>query len=250
MIRWVFLDVGNVLFNDEPQTCHILRRYHEALAQDQPELSFDQFLRAREGQVRQGNRWPTQSVMLQFLSARRMDQLYEQTVHEVRGIYDAVNLPMPQMALLLEKLCRSYRLGIIANQVIECRASLERRGVSRHFDVLAISEELSLHKPDRALFEWALDQAGVSPDEAVMVGDRHDNDVVPAAELGMQTIWVRWSSHRDKGWHPDDPLARQFLESQDRAPFYAQVTRPDVAATAVVPDIASVAAAVDRLAAP
>src|SRR3972149_3877226 len=91
------------------------------------------------------------------------------------------------------------------------------------FDVLAISEELSLHKPDRALFQWAMDRAGVSPDEAVRVGDRHDNDVVPAAGLGMHTIWVRWLSHADKGWHPQDPLARDFLESQDREPFYAQV---------------------------
>ena len=115
------------------------------------------------------------------------------------------------------------------------------------FDVLAISEELSLHKPDRALFQWAMDRAGVSPDEAVRVGDRHDNDVVPAAGLGMHTIWVRWLSHADKGWHPQDPLARDFLESQDREPFYAQVSRPDGTPSAIVADLSSVAPAVERL---
>lgn len=39
-----------------------------------------------------------------------------------------------------------------------------------------------------------LKQAGCSAREACMVGDRLDNDIVPAAEMGMSTVWVR------QGW--------------------------------------------------
>ena len=33
--------------------------------------------------------------------------------------------------------------------------------------------------------------AGCRPEEAVMVGDRLDNDIFPAKALGMGTVWVR-----------------------------------------------------------
>lgn len=32
---------------------------------------------------------------------------------------------------------------------------------------------------------------GCKPNEAVMIGDRLDNDIVPAKQLGMKTVWVR-----------------------------------------------------------
>ena len=36
-----------------------------------------------------------------------------------------------------------------------------------------------------------MSRAGCAPDEAVMIGDRTDNDIAPANELGMQTILIR-----------------------------------------------------------
>ena len=33
--------------------------------------------------------------------------------------------------------------------------------------------------------------AGCQPDEAAMIGDRPDNDIIPAAGVGMRTIWVK-----------------------------------------------------------
>ena len=37
----------------------------------------------------------------------------------------------------------------------------------------------------------ALDKAGCKPNEAYMIGDRLDNDILPAKKLGIKTIWVR-----------------------------------------------------------
>lgn len=59
------------------------------------------------------------------------------------------------------------------------------------FDVVSASAELGVSKPDRRIFTYALEQAGCRPEEALMVGDRLDNDVLPAKELGMKTVWVR-----------------------------------------------------------
>ena len=247
MIRWIFIDIGNVLFNDDPQTYYIHQRYFETAACRDPSLTFTQFLTDREHEVRIGNRWPTQTVMLRYLSRAELDALYHQVTDELRGIYDRMNFPMPHVQEMLDELAGRYRLGIIANQVVECRASLERRGLLDYLDVLAISEELNLHKPDPALFRWALNQCGVRPDEAVMVGDRHDNDIVPAATLGMHSIWVRWPSLAGKGWDPPDPEARAFVASHEREPFYGRVTQPEVEPSGTVSDLRGVAPTIDRL---
>src|SRR5262249_10519112 len=100
---------------------------------------------------------------------------------------------------------------------------------------------------DPGLFQWAMERAGVVPGECVMVGDRHDNDVVPAAALGLHTIWVRWQSLAGKGSDPSEPLARAYIETHQRVPFYGRVTQPDIEPSGTVHGLGSVAAAIERL---
>ena len=46
-------------------------------------------------------------------------------------------------------------------------------------------------KPDKKIFEMALNRAGCRPERAMMIGDRIDNDIIPAKKLGMKTIWIK-----------------------------------------------------------
>ena len=55
-------------------------------------------------------------------------------------------------------------------------------------DYIAASAELGIAKPDAAIFQWALKQAGCAARNAVMIGDRMDNDIAPANRLGMRTV--------------------------------------------------------------
>ena len=81
---------------------------------------------------------------------------------------------------------------------------------------MTLSEEVGLFKPDPALYLRALGDAGVGPNECVMIGDRLDNDIEPAATLGMATVWVRWPERKSKAWQPDDPDALAFRDSLER----------------------------------
>src|SRR5690348_3518694 len=85
-----------------------------------------------------------------------------------------------------------YRLGVIANQPTWIRRSLEEWGILNYFepDALVISDEVAVSKPQPEIFQFALKQAGIAPDEAVMVGNDYFNDVEPAKWLGMRTIWI------------------------------------------------------------
>jgi FMN phosphatase YigB (HAD superfamily) len=62
--------------------------------------------------------------------------------------------------------------------------------------------EVGLEKPDPAVFQLAPSQSGCKPSQAVMIGDRLDNDIRPARLLGWKTIrfaqgFARFQSPRD-----------------------------------------------------
>ena len=61
-------------------------------------------------------------------------------------------------------------------------------------------------KPSPEFFGWALDQAGVHPEQAAHVGNRLDTDVRPAKALGLATAWVL------RGEAPDHPTPEQLAE--------------------------------------
>lgn len=46
-------------------------------------------------------------------------------------------------------------------------------------------------KPDPRIFIEALRQSSCIPAETVMIGDRFDNDIMPAKKLGMHTVWAK-----------------------------------------------------------
>lgn len=91
----------------------------------------------------------------------------------------------------LKKLSRIYKIGVIANQSLGTSERLENLGVRKYIDLIIASAEEGVSKPDRRIFEIALERSSCKPENAVMIGDRIDNDIVPAKQLGMKTIWVK-----------------------------------------------------------
>lgn len=91
----------------------------------------------------------------------------------------------------LLKLCGRYHMGILANQAPGLSERLSAWGVRDFFDVVISSAEEGIDKSDPEIFRRALHRAGCSAEQAVMAGDRLDNDIAPAKALGMKTIWVR-----------------------------------------------------------
>jgi FMN hydrolase / 5-amino-6-(5-phospho-D-ribitylamino)uracil phosphatase len=83
-----------------------------------------------------------------------------------------------------------YRLAIIANQPARRHQQLQALGVKA--DVMAMSEELGVTKPDPAFFARSLElMDSPAPSDVAYVGDRVDNDVLPAAAAGMRSVWIR-----------------------------------------------------------
>jgi FMN hydrolase / 5-amino-6-(5-phospho-D-ribitylamino)uracil phosphatase len=82
------------------------------------------------------------------------------------------------------------RVAILANQPARRHAELLALGLRP--DVMAMSEELGVSKPDDAFFARSLELMGnPDPRTVAYVGDRVDNDLVPSRRNGLRPIWLR-----------------------------------------------------------
>ncbi len=107
----------------------------------------------------------------------------------LRSNFDADDL-YPDVRPTFSRLREMGRRVVIAgNQPVEARAALEAMDLGA--DAILISADLGSEKPSRDFFEKVSEAAGARPDEVLYVGDRVDNDVLPAKESGMQTALIR-----------------------------------------------------------
>ncbi|MEX2548425.1 MAG: HAD family hydrolase [Chloroflexota bacterium] len=82
-----------------------------------------------------------------------------------------------------------YRIAILANQPIDRTAELKALGVD--VDLLAMSDELGVHKPSPEFYARALELMAAEPWDIAYVGDRLDNDVLPSLAAGMHPVWLK-----------------------------------------------------------
>ncbi|HWA62524.1 MAG TPA: HAD family hydrolase [Caulobacteraceae bacterium] len=81
------------------------------------------------------------------------------------------------------------RIGLAGNQPEEAEGALADAKVPADF--IASSARWGVEKPSPAFFGKVVEAAGVAAGEIAYVGDRLDNDVLPAAAAGMTAVFIR-----------------------------------------------------------
>jgi len=177
-IRCVFFDVGYTLVDEDfvwQQRCREQAETEEAkrlgLTPGRIYAAIEEAARAYQPQYR--------SVVARYGLTR---------VAPYRHAYEKL---YPDAKPVLQALASRFVLGIIANQADGLRGRLQSWGIEHLFTHIMSSWEVRLMKPDPRLFHLSLNRAGCPADEALMVGDRLDNDIAPAKAVGMQTVWIR-----------------------------------------------------------
>lgn len=171
--KWIFFDVGSTLVDETEAYDH---RVREMLAGTN--ITFKEFDDVRIALAQQGldgNSAAIKHFGLTKTPWHSEDEIPYSDAHST-------------LAALVDK---RYKLGIIANQKLGTEERLESWGLRQYFDVIAASAEIGYSKPDKEIFEKAFELAGCTAEERVMVGDRLDNDIIPAKAIGMKTVWVK-----------------------------------------------------------
>ncbi len=171
-IKWIFFDMGSTLIDESLALEHRIR---DVIAGT--DITCGQFAEKMVFFARQNQ--PADLEAIKFFGLNKTPWHKED-----ERLY-------PHTLQCLEYIHKRYRTGIIANQSPGSKERLRRFGILKYIDLLIASAEVGVEKPDRHIFELALERAGCKPEEAAMVGDRLDNDIVPANEIGMYSIWVK-----------------------------------------------------------
>ena len=206
--RWLFFDLGNTLISEERAWERRIQRLASSL---------ERYGRRRGiEEVRAALREASEEFALRLITRaieKLIDDLEYRKLILTEARYDKeLESPYEGAEETLRKLSSRYRIGVIANQPAGTEERLRKWGLMSFISICLSSAEVGLEKPDPAIFQLALSQSGCEPEQAVMIGDRLDNDIRPARLLGWKTIriaqgFARFQSPRDGMDEADITLA-------------------------------------------
>jgi HAD superfamily hydrolase (TIGR01549 family) len=197
--RWLFFDLGNTLISEEAATqCRIqqlvgsLKRYGKRYSVE--DVRFALVEASREFAPRLITR--AIEKLTNDPQCRKLIEAEARYPKELESPYDGAEQT-------LRALSSRYLIGVIANQSGGTEERLAKWGLMPFISICLSSTEVGLEKPDPAIFKLALSQAGCTASQAVMIGDRLDNDIRPARLQGWKTIriaqgFARFQSPRDR----------------------------------------------------
>ena len=171
-VKWLFFDIGSTLVDETKVYDDIFQKIAVAAG-----VSAEYVKNMAIGFYRQNKRGHREVMRLLGVEYPEWSPLYEE-------LY-------PDTVKCLEVLEKKYYLGIIANHIPGAEKRLEGMGIRRYFDLIVTSAEEGVAKPDPGIFRIALNRAGCAPEQTVMIGDRIDNDIVPAKQMGMKTVRIK-----------------------------------------------------------
>lgn len=177
-IKAVIFDVGETLI-DESRVWRGWAAYLEV-----PEVDL---IAARDDLIARGE--PLGRVFDRFrasfdLAAARRERaaLGDTEMFDARDLYPDAEPCLHRLRAL------GYRVGIAGNQPKGAVAALEALKLSADF--IAMSATLGVTKPSATFFEKVAEMSGISAREIAYVGDRLDNDILPARAAGMAAIFL------------------------------------------------------------
>jgi putative hydrolase of the HAD superfamily len=203
MKKVLIFDFGGTIVTDESDDKLHLAFYKEFINMfnipSTPEEMF-QFLKAEIKEVlKTGHeRWENLSnaytrAVEKFLKSKNINVTpkHLETFRELYLKYhEEFTEPFPDAVETLLKLkSLGFRLAIISNidnEIIE--PILRKLGIIDIFEAIVTSEELGFGKPNVKIFEETLKRLGISPKDAIFVGDSFANDVQGAKNVGMDAI--------------------------------------------------------------
>lgn len=171
-IEWIFFDIGSTLVDESKAYEHRIKDTIQ-----NTNITYKQFCNLMIDFAKQGKNGYIEA-------AKELNLKITKWHSEDEFLY-------PNTIRTLKLLSEKYKIGIIANQPLGTQERLNKMEIDKYISLVISSAEENVSKPNLRIFKLALDRAGCSPNNAIMVGDRLDNDIVPAKTVGMKTIWIK-----------------------------------------------------------
>ena len=96
----------------------------------------------------------------------------------------------PHTIEILDYLKPNYKLYVITNGFDESQAKkMKSSGLDDYFELVVTSETTGHKKPDPRIFRYAMQQAGASKENSLMIGDNPISDIKGAYDAGIDQVF-------------------------------------------------------------
>jgi putative hydrolase of the HAD superfamily len=229
----VFFDLGYTLINFEGSFSQALSDSYHALAislvrsgisldPDAFSLKFEnaisEYYRTREIDLIER---PVEGYINQVLAdlgyASQPDDIIQKALNEMYYVTESYwNLESDALPTLEELKARGFRLGLITNaaNAPDSNRLIDKFDLRKYFEVVLISAEEKIRKPDVRIFRRAINLMQVLPDQAIMVGDTLKADIHGAQKAGIQGIWINRRADRPENEHAIKTIKPDAIISQ------------------------------------
>ncbi|MDE7164075.1 MAG: HAD family hydrolase [Clostridiales bacterium] len=184
-IKYIFFDIGYTLINEDDVWVERCREQAETEQAHAMGITADILMQdIKSASCEFKPQWKSVIAKYGFTWSAKYK-------NELETLYD-------DTCTVLEQLSRQFSLGIIANQSGDLSERLRGWKINKYFKTVVSSSDYGISKPDERLFTIALEKSGCSACDAIMVGDRLDNDILPAKRLGFQTVRIKQGFAKDQ----------------------------------------------------
>ena len=151
-------------------------------------------LQASLGSKTEEKKWWRNIVLKTFsLAGYNLEDKFDDIFEELFKIFSQKSawVIYPDVIPML-KTCRSksLQLGIISNFDSRLEIILKEIDLQKYFQCLAYSGKVGFSKPDPQIFQYALNELNVLPEEALYVGDSLNIDYYPACDLNINSVLI------------------------------------------------------------
>jgi len=214
MYKYVFIDLDDTLWDFHANAKLSLQEVYEYRKLNQYFDSFDQFFKIYA--KRNLELWELYGkgvISKEFLMVERFrhplafvgvdnDELAIQIGDQFLDILPTKTILIPFAKELLDYLYPKYPLTIISNGFVEVQyKKLRSANLEHYFTHVVLSEAAKALKPDKRIFEYALQLNNAIAAETIMIGDSYEADIRGAQNAGIDQIYfnTRYStSDKDK----------------------------------------------------
>ena len=196
MIKAVIFDLDNTLLDFIKMKHQAVRAAIRAMIEAGLELdedsAFDDIIR-----LYQDHGWENQLVFDDFLNEKLgyvNNKFLAAGIVAYRRNREASLLTYPNVNRTLIKLMKmGIRMAVVSDAPSrEAWLRIYYLNLHHIFDLVVTYDDTGVRKPSPKPFQLALDSLAIKPEEAIMVGDWPERDVVGAQQLGIKTIYARY----------------------------------------------------------
>lgn len=201
-IRWVWFDLDDTLWDFRHNSAAALRSIYDDFGLSSRFASADDWISRYESiNLPLWDRYNRGEITKEFLQAERFYRTFvnagfgDGELDRLDGMNEIYLDRLASQSIAIEgshaTLAELKRRGLHTGVVSNGFSGVQERKLKNaglEVDVVVLSDEIDINKPDRRLFDYALQKAGATKEESLMVGDNPLTDILGALSAGWQAI--------------------------------------------------------------